>query len=146
MGTPFQILIGTGLLALCALLHVSAVSVGIPLIKRLAGVLTPQKWPHIRIAALLSLALIVLVVGHTAQIWVWSVYFMHLTDLPDVATSFYFATVTYTTLGYGDIVLDADTRIVGTFCAITGLLTFGISTAFLMGVLVRVMPDVFRDD
>ncbi|MEP4543552.1 MAG: ion channel [Paracoccaceae bacterium] len=85
-----------------------------------------------------------LVLAHTLQVWTWSLVFSWITDLPDLVTSFYFATVTYTTLGYGDIVLGPDARIVATFCAITGLLTFGISTAFLIGVLSRVLPDVFE--
>mmetsp|Transcript_22790 Transcript_22790/g.37825 ORF Transcript_22790/g.37825 Transcript_22790/m.37825 type:complete len:131 (+) Transcript_22790:1425-1817(+) len=130
MSTSLQILIGTGLLAVCALLHVSAVSFGIPLIEKLARSLSRDRWPHLWVAALLSLALIVLVMGHTAQIWLWAVCLMMLTEFQNISTSFYFATVSYTTLGYGDIVLGPDTRIVATFCAITGLLTFGISTAF----------------
>ena len=71
----------------------------------------------------------------------WAVIFLLISDLPDLATSFYFATVTYTTLGYGDIVLGQDARLVATFCAVTGLLTFGIRTAFLIGVLGKVLPD-----
>ncbi|WP_410001065.1 ion channel [Tateyamaria omphalii] len=65
--------------------------------------------------------------------------------MPDPSTSFYFATVTYTTLGHGDIVLSTEARIVATFCAITGLLTFGISTAFLTGVLSRILPDMIGE-
>ncbi len=71
--------------------------------------------------------------------------FLLISDLPDLPTSFYFATVTYTTLGYGDIVLDEGARIVATFGAITGLLTFGISTAFIIGVLSRVLPASLGD-
>ena len=53
--------------------------------------------------------------------------------------------MTYTTLGYGDVVLAENARIVATFCATTGLLTFGISTAFLIGVLSRVLPERFGE-
>jgi hypothetical protein len=79
-------------------------------------------------------------------VWTWALVILGISDLPDLVTSFYFATVTYTTLGYGDIVLGPDARIVATFCAVTGLLTFGISTAFLIGVLSNILPRAFKDD
>lgn len=53
--------------------------------------------------------------------------------------------MTYTTLGYGDITLDPGVRVFGSFSAITGLLTFGFSTAFLIGLIVRLIPAAFSD-
>ena len=141
-----QVLLGTGLLTFSAIIHVTAVALSVPLFGMFAARLPAQHWPRFRILALLALAVLVLVFAHTVQIWAWAVSFLAITELPDLSTSFYFATVTYTTLGYGDIVLGPGARIVATFCAITGLLTFGISTAFLMGVLTRVLPDVFNGD
>lgn len=144
MGAVQQILLGTGLLTFSALVHVGAIALSIPHFSRVAGLFAVGRWPRLRVVALLSFCIFVLVFAHTVQVWTWSAVFSRITDLPDLVTSFYFATVTYTTLGYGDIVPGPDARIVATFCAITGLLTFGISTAFLIGVLSRVLPDVFE--
>ena len=141
MGAIQQILLGTGLLAFSALVHVGAVAFSLPLFGNLATRVPRQSWPRFHVVALLILTVMVLVLAHTVQVWTWAVVFLRITDLPDLSTSFYFATVTYTTLGYGDIVLGPNARIVATFCAITGLLTFGISTAFLIGVLSRLLPD-----
>ncbi|WP_299143970.1 potassium channel family protein [uncultured Tateyamaria sp.] len=141
-----QILLGTGLLTLSAIIHVTAVALSVPLFGRLAERLPEEEWPRFRIVAFLAFAVFVLVFAHTLQVWTWAACFLAITELPDLSTSFYFATVTYTTLGYGDIVLGPDARIVATFCAITGLLTFGISTAFLIGVLARILPNVFSKD
>lgn len=145
MGPIEQILFGTGLLAFSAIVHVTAVAMSIPAFAKLSDRLPHPQWPRLRIVAFLILAVIVLVFAHTLQVWVWAATFLRLADLPDLPTSFYFATVTYTTLGYGDIVLGPDARILATFCAITGLLTFGISTAFLIGVLSKVLPDLTGD-
>lgn len=145
MGPLQQILFGTGLLTLSALVHVGAIALSIPYFSRVARWFSVDRWPRLRVVTLLSFSVFVLVFAHTLQIWTWSVAFLWITELPDLVTSFYFATVTYTTLGYGDIVLGPDARIVATFCAITGLLTFGISTAFLIGALSRLLPDVFED-
>ncbi|MEH6523669.1 ion channel [Sulfitobacter sp.] len=145
MGAVQQILLGTALLTFSALVHVGAIAFSIPYFSKFAELFPAARWPRIRVVALLALSVFILVLAHTVQVWTWAIAFLWATDLPDLVTSFYFATVTYTTLGYGDIVLGPDARIAATFCAITGLLTFGISTAFLIGILTRVLPDVFGD-
>jgi len=141
-----QIVLGTGLLAFSAVVHVSLIATSIPLFAELSSYLPNDKMPRLRNILLLLFAVVVLVVAHTIQVWSWAVSFLLMTELPGLSTSFYFATVTYPTLGYGDIVLSPDARIFATFCAITGLLTFGISTAFLIGMLIRILPDVFNDE
>ncbi len=140
-----QVLLGSGLLVLSAIIHVCAVAISIPLFPKLTSYLPPQRQAFIRIVAFMTLTVGVLLAAHTAQIWIWAATFLVISDLPDISTSFYFSTVTYTTLGYGDIVLGEGARIVATFCAIAGLLTFGISTAFLIGVLSRILSDGLLD-
>lgn len=141
-----QILLGTGLLSLSAVIHVSVITFSIPHFARLSKALPNGRLPRLHNLIILLATVFVLVFAHTIQVWTWAAAFLLMTELPDLSTSFYFATVTYTTLGYGDIVLGADARIVATFCAITGLLTFGISTAFLIGVLSRILPDMFGEN
>lgn len=141
-----QIMLGTSLLTASAIIHVAAVAFGVPFLANLSERMESHRWPRLRSLILLVVAVYILVAAHTIQIWMWSVSFLMISGLPDLTTSFYFATVTYTTLGYGDIVLGPEARIVPTFCAVTGLLAFGISTAFLMGVLTRILPEVFADD
>lgn len=123
----------------------SVIALSIPYFGTLSRLLPPGRRSRLRTIIFLLVAVFVVVFAHTVQVWAWAVTFRLVTPLADMPTSFYFATVTYTTLGYGDIVLDAGARIMATFCAITGLLTFGISTAFLIGVLSRMLPDVFGE-
>ena len=59
--------------------------------------------------------------------------------LPDIGEAIYFALVTYTTLGYGDVTLPTGYRIFGAFGSVTGLLAFGLSTALLVGLFGRLM-------
>ena len=54
--------------------------------------------------------------------------------ISEFARSFCFATVTYTTLGYGEVVPAKNLRIFATFASITGLLSFGVSTAFVISI------------
>lgn len=142
MDLTVQVIMGTALLAFCALLHVTAVVLSIPGFRRLSVVL--QQWgARTRTATLLSFGVVVIVIAHTVQVWSWALAFYGVSAFPDFPTSFYFATVTYTTLGYGDLVLGEDLRIFGTFASITGLLTFGISTALLIGLITRLLPKAF---
>ena len=145
MGAIQQILLGTGLLTFSALIHVGAIAWSVPFIGTLAGSISEKRHPRLRTVTLLAFSVLILVFAHTIQIWTWAVVILSITQLPDLMTSFYFATVTYTTLGYGDIVVGPEARIVATFCAVTGLMTFGISTAFLIGVLSNILPDIFND-
>ncbi|WP_052249480.1 ion channel [Tateyamaria sp. ANG-S1] len=103
-----QILLGIGLLAFSAVVHVGLIAVSIPSFAKLSSYLPHDKTPRLRNVALLLLAIFVLVLAHTIQVWSWAVSFLLMADLPDLATSFCFTTVTYTTLGYGDIVLGAE--------------------------------------
>lgn len=137
-----QILIGSLFLLISAMIHVTAFAIGIPRLVHLASTLQTKR-VMLRRALLLSAGIGLLIVAHTITIWLWAVGFYGASIFPDFASSFYFSTVTYTTLGYGDIVLGPSMRIFASFAAITGLLTFGLSTAFLVGLLGRILPNVF---
>lgn len=100
--------------------------------KRVANLHSPVQ----RISFLL-LAIGFILFAHTVQVWIWSGAFVWSGALENWNTAVYFSLVTYTTLGYGDIVLGAGLRIFAAFASVTGLLGFGISTAFLVGSMSR---------
>jgi hypothetical protein len=51
----------------------------------------------------------------------------------------YFSMVTYATVGYGDIVLEPQWRIMSGFEAMSGILLFGWSTAMLFSIVQKVI-------
>ncbi len=57
--------------------------------------------------------------------------------MPDLQSAFYFSAVTYTTTGYGDLVLPNEWRLVGGVEALTGILMCGWSAAFFFAVVSR---------
>ena len=61
--------------------------------------------------------------------------------MPDLASSRYFSAVTYTTSGYGDLVLPPEWRLVGGVEALTGSLMCGLSTGFFFAVVGRAYGD-----
>jgi len=71
----------------------------------------------------------------TIEVWTWAFAFIATNAIKGLEPAVYFSLISYTTLGYGDVVLSEDHRIFGGFSAAAGLLNFGLTTAFLMEVL-----------
>jgi len=94
-------------------------------------------------AAPIALALVFIVATHTVQVWIWAIVWVLLEVLPDWNTAIYFSLVTFTTLGYGDIVLGESLRIFGSFASVAGLLAFGLSTAYMVALMTRVFQERF---
>lgn len=74
---------------------------------------------------------------HTVEIWLYASVYLLLGVLPDFATALYFSTTSFTTIGYGDVVLGERWRLLGAIEGANGLLLFGWSTAFLLSVTVQ---------
>jgi len=74
---------------------------------------------------------------HVIEIAIWALVFWWQKCLPDAESSFYFAGVTYTTVGYGDLVLPKEWRLFGPLEGLTGILICGVSTAFFFAVLSK---------
>jgi hypothetical protein len=74
---------------------------------------------------------------HLAEISAWAALYIWNGAIPDLASALYFSAVTYTTTGYGDIVLPPPWRIDGAMEALTGILMCGWSTGFFFTVVSR---------
>lgn len=90
----------------------------------------PALWLLVRVAW----AILVL---HELAIGAWAALYVATGAIPDWPTAFYFSEVTYTTTGYGDVVLPQQWRRLAGAEALTGILMSGMSTAFFFMVLNR---------
>lgn len=68
----------------------------------------------------------------TLSIWIWALVYLWLGLFETLEPALYFAIVSFTTVGYGDVVLDANWRLLAGMTATNGLLVFGLFTAFLV--------------
>ena len=83
---------------------------------------------------------LVLLMLHGVEITVWAVTYRALPDLTELETmekALYFSMVTFTTLGFGDITLSSQWRILSGIEAMNGIMLFGWTTALLFSVLQR---------
>ena len=74
---------------------------------------------------------------HLVEISAWAGIYFWQRCLPDLETSLYFSGATYTTLGYGDVVLPHPWRLAGVMESLTGVLLLGWSAAFFFAVVSR---------
>jgi hypothetical protein len=68
---------------------------------------------------------------HAVEIWLYAGLYVIAGVIPDLETAVYFSTASFTTIGYGDVVLGPNWRLIGAVEGANGLLLFGWSTAFL---------------
>jgi hypothetical protein len=78
-----------------------------------------------------------LILVHLAEIAIWGLFYFWQGCLPDAESAFYFAGVTYTTVGYGDLVLTRPWRMFAPVEALTGILMCGVSTSAFFAVVIR---------
>lgn len=74
---------------------------------------------------------------HTLEIWLYALIFFSIGAIGDFDSALYFSTVTFASLGYGDIVLESDWRLFGAIEAVNGLILLAWSTAFLIALMSR---------
>ncbi|WFU04315.1 potassium channel family protein (plasmid) [Rhizobium sp. CB3171] len=84
-----------------------------------------------------------LIVPIILDVFIWASFYYMSSALPNLEDAVYFSTVTFTTVGYGDIVLGKEWRQIATFEAINGWIIFGWATALMMAVIQRLY---FRPD
>jgi hypothetical protein len=76
---------------------------------------------------------------HLVQICAWAGFYRLGGVQNDFESALYFSMVTYTTIGYGDVVFPVGWRLLGAIEGITGVLTFGLSTGVIFAVASRLL-------
>ena len=90
----------------------------------------PSTWLFVRVAIWVLLL-------HLVEISVWAAMYVWNGAMPDGASAMYFSAVTYTTVGYGDLVLPPPWRLDAGIEALTGILMCGWSTGFFFAIVNR---------
>ena len=73
--------------------------------------------------------------GNLAQIGVWGALFLWLGEFDTLQEAVYHSGVNFATLGYGDIVMSAQWKLLGPLEAVNGALMIGLSGASMLAVL-----------
>ena len=84
---------------------------------------------------IISGAMALMFFGHMFQVAVWAVLFRRLGEFEDFATAFYHSMVNFASLGYGDIVMSEQWRLLGAIEASVGVLMFGLTAGIMIALI-----------
>jgi hypothetical protein len=96
-------------------------------------------------AGLLVRCMSVMILFHLLQILLWAGLYRWIC-FPTWETSFYFSAASYSTVGYGDLLLPQAWRTLGPIESVAGVLMCGLSASFLFAVVTRLVEQVVHDD
>ncbi len=85
----------------------------------------------ILISGIVLIMMLVLLIEVTC----WATTYLVLNAVDGFEKALYFSMVTFTALGYGDIVLDENWRLLGSIEAANGLIIFGWTTAIIVAIV-----------
>jgi hypothetical protein len=74
---------------------------------------------------------------HLAEIAVWGLFYWWQGCLPDLESALYFSGTTYTSAGYGDVVLPVPWRMLAPIETLTGILLCGLSGGLFFAFVFR---------
>jgi hypothetical protein len=98
--------------------------------------------PHaLKLALTLLVTVLMVLAILTMSVWVWALAFIYLGVFDTLEPAAYFSIVAFTTLGFGDVLLPLEWRILGGLAASNGLLNMGLYTAMLVEILRRVRSE-----
>lgn len=83
--------------------------------------------------------MLVMMFGSLVQISLWGALFVYLGEFDDLYQAIYHSAVNFTSLGYGDVVMGAEWKLLGPLEAMNGVLMLGMSAAALMAILQEVI-------
>jgi hypothetical protein len=82
---------------------------------------------------------------HGLEAMIWALAYRLLGAVPNDSTAVLYSLEAITTYGHSDLYLAVHWRIMGALEALNGMLLFGLTTAFLYGLIRRVWPVELRE-
>src|SRR5215204_149750 len=128
-----ELLIAFAIVAVCSVIHVGVIVVFAQFLRlrfalEILTSLTRQTFVLVLVfAVVIGLSLV--------EAGIWAVFYYFRGLFPNLETALYFSLGTYSTIGYGDVVLQQRWRLLGGIEGISGVLLCGLSGAFVFAVL-----------
>jgi hypothetical protein len=135
-----NLLVGFGLMVACLLLQAVFVTL---CLRRYIKMKVKNHGPESRleIIALLTITMVLLQISNAVQVTIWAGLFIWLGEFRELPTALYHSWVNYAGLGYGDIVMSEEHRMLGPMETAHGVMMFGISTAIMTAAVMDVLKQ-----
>ena len=129
-----EFVLAFAIVAVCVVIHITGMaSLTALLLRHRSQIL--QKPRLIRSSLLLIIVFGIVILLHLTQTIIWAALYYSRNLFASFETSLYFSLKTYTTIGYGDILLPERWRLLGGIEGLSGVLLCGVSTAFIFAIL-----------
>jgi hypothetical protein len=140
-----QIIIGLVVILATAVVHANVLSVALRKNQKMT------KWvqsnpTHWRTTTAFSVSVTWVMAAHLIEVFLWSSVYMSLGIFEELEVAVYFSLVAYTTLGFGDVILPEQWRILAGLTAANGFLVFGWSTAFQVEYVSRLNSYLWNEE
>ena len=129
-----QLFAGAVLFAVTVAMHAAGLTAVLRWGARSPALLNTRFWP--RTWLLIRIACCLLAI-HLIEITVWALFYWRQECFPDAESALYFSGVTYSSVGYGDLLLPKAWRLLGPIQGLTGILMCGLSIGVLFAVVNR---------
>jgi len=135
-----QIFIGSAMIALTVVIHTAGI-IGLVVWFKAHFSRFMENLSVAPMTGILVIVIVAIFLVHTVEIWLWAVLYTWLGEFAEFERALYFSTVTFTSLGYGDITLQERWQLLSSFEAANGIILFGVSTAFVF-VAIRKLFEI----
>ena len=136
-----RLLVACSLMALCVTIHAGGMTWALRKLRRAAVPAAQRFWLSTGLFIVVAVWIVLL---HLVEISAWAAVYVWNGAMPDLPSALYFSAVTYTTTGYGDLVLPKEWRLDGGIEALTGILMCGWSTGFFFAIVNRLYEQQAR--
>jgi|SRR5215469_15050062 len=138
----YQLVVAVLLLILTLSLQCVGVAGLIEWLKRVVPRDTPSFRP-IRSAALVVESSVAIIILHGLVILLWAAFY-RMQCFSSWELAFYFSASSYATVGYGDVVLSSNWRLLGPLESVTGVLMCGVSVCLLFSLVSRLVESTMH--
>lgn len=140
-----NIVIGCVLVILTTVVHAAAMVAAVRGLK----VTHADRWvevSHLTRVSVVAALVLIMFLASVVEAGLWAATYLVVGAISGLEKALYFSTVTYTTLGYGDVVMEENWRLLSSLEAANGIIMFGWTTALIVAVVQRLASSLKEEE
>lgn len=130
-----QIIMGAGLVGATVIIQAGFMLVGLRALEALRT--KERRFAHHHATLIIVIFVLFMFLAMIIDVWLWAAVYMIIGAIDTLEEALYFSTTTFTTIGYGDVVLGREWRLLASFEGANGLIMFGWTTALVIAAIQR---------
>jgi hypothetical protein len=100
--------------------------------------MTARRYPMLGFAQVMGTTTFLAIILHAVEASIWALSYQFLGALPDYQSAMLYSLNAITSYGHENLTLDSHWQLMGAIEALNGWLLFGLTTAFLFGMIQNV--------